>query len=44
MLRVGACLGNKIKIMKKLAQKHEINDRKKGDGIIPNVNYGNIHE
>ena len=28
MLRVGACLWNKIKIMKKLAKKYEINDRK----------------
>ena len=34
---MGACLWNKIKIMKKLAKKYEINDRKKGDGIIPNV-------
>lgn len=31
-----------IKIMKKLAQ-NEINDRKKGDGIIPNVKIMSIY-
>lgn len=34
---MGVCLGNKIKIMKKLAIRNIINGRKKGDRVIPNI-------